>query len=215
MKATILDIETGARPIAEIEPLLPAITAPANYKDAEKIRAYIEQRRAELLSDAALDATLGRVLAVGILRHDSPPQFITPDDEAALLRDTWRELDDKAAGEITVTFCGHRFDFPFLARRSWALGVAVPEWFPRDGRFPRHAFYDLAELWQCGDRTETISLDRLARVLGLPGKTGDGADFARLFREDRPAALAYLENDLKLTRAIFERVSVRATPRND
>lgn len=82
----------------------------------------------------------------------------------------------------------------------------MPDWFPKDGRFPRHAFTDLAELWQCGDRTETISLDRLARLCGLPGKTGSGADFARLWRDDRKAALDYLTTDLTLTRDLWHRM---------
>jgi len=82
----------------------------------------------------------------------------------------------------------------------------VRDGFHADWRAPSRTHCDLLALWQCGDRAESISLDRLARVLGLPGKTGSGADFARLFGENRPAALAYLENDLKLTREVWLRV---------
>jgi len=206
MKSLILDIETGPGPLAKIEPLLPPIAAPSNWKDPAKIEAYLAEKRESLIADAALSAVTGRVLAVGLLR-DADPWFITDENEGDLLGKTWRELDCRKAGESVVTFCGHRFDLPFLARRSWALGVPVPVWFPRDGRFPRRAFTDLAEVWACGDRSETISLDRLAKLVGLPGKTGDGADFARLFATDRKAALDYLANDLRLTRAIFERLA--------
>jgi Predicted 3'-5' exonuclease related to the exonuclease domain of PolB len=205
----IVDIETGPRSLEEIEPLLPAIAAPTNYKDQTKIDGYVKERRDQLVAGAALSAVTGRVLAVGILRDDDSPCYIAPDDEAELLRKTWRELEHKRAGEVFVTFYGHRFDFPFLARRSWANRVAVPEWFPRDGRYPRHAFVDLAEFWQCGDRGESISLDRLAKFLGLPGKNGSGADFATIWQTDRAAALEYLASDLRLTRAIFERINLQ------
>ncbi len=212
MTPLILDIETGPRPVAEIEPLLPVITAPANYKDAEKIRAYTDQRRAELIRDAALDASLGRILCIGLLSSNGESRFIHDDtSEAALLRQFWTALESKRADEVFVTFNGSRFDWPFLFRRSLACGVAVPEWFPRDGRWPRRTHIDLLEAWQCGDRSETISLDRFARLLGLPGKSGSGAEFGLLWYSDRIRALEYLTHDLRLTLAIFERLHPRHT----
>jgi hypothetical protein len=202
MKPLVVDIETGPRPDAEA--FLPEITAPTNYKDEAKRSAYVVEKRLQLVADAGLDAALGRVLCAGLLRVGEPPRFIHNDaDEAALLKETWSALEQKKAGEAYVTFHGHRFDFPYLARRSFATGVTVPSWFPRDGRFPRYVFSDLAEVWSCGDRSETISLDRLARLCGLPGKSGSGADFARLWTEDRQAALSYLENDLRLTQQLW------------
>ncbi len=204
MKPFVLDLETAGR--ADAAEFLPPVEPPANYKDAAKIEAYLAEKRARQLETAALAADTARSLCVGILRCGKPPQFLHDGDEDALLRASWRELETRAADEVFTTFNGARFDWPMLARRSFALGVPVPVWFPRDGRWPARAHCDLLALWQCGDRAETISLDRLARVLGLPGKTGSGADFARLFGENRPAALAYLENDLKITREVWLRM---------
>lgn len=205
MKPYCVDIETGPRPDAS--EFLPPIEPPANCKDAAKIEAYLTDRRAKQLEQAALSAETGRVLCVGLLRDGAQPQHLHDDDEAALLRKTWLELETHDSSEVFVTFCGHRFDWPYLLRRSAALGVPAPNWFPRDGRFPKHAFCDVAELWQFGDRTETISLHRLARLCGLPGKTGHGANFAELWATDRPAALAYLRQDLELTRALWCRLA--------
>lgn len=201
----VIDLETGPRPDAA--DFLPPLEAPANYRDPEKIAAYLAERRAKQLADAALSAETGRILCAGLLRHGQEPQFIGDDDEGTLLRRFWRDLVTRDATDCFVGFCSHRFDWPFAVRRSYALGVPVPDWFPKDGRYPRHAFTDLAELWQAGDRTESISLDRLARLCGLPGKTGNGADFARLWREDPPAALAYLRQDLELTRDLWARMA--------
>lgn len=212
MKTIVLDIETSARPEAEIVDLLPAIEPPGNYRDPEKITAYLAEKRARLLTDAALDPVLGRVLVTGILAEGSF-EPITDEDEAALLRNTWVRIGDHfLAGCRVVTFCGHRFDFPFLARRSWALGVPVPHWFPRDGRWPRSVFIDLAEVWAAGDRGVTISLDRLARLCGVGRKTGSGSDFGLLWRTDRDAALRYLETDLRLTSVLAERMLAHDTP---
>src|SRR5262249_10509615 len=97
------------------------------------------------------------------------------------------------------------FDFPYLVRRSLVTGISIPRWLPRDGRFPRHMFCDLAEVWACGDRSETISLDRLARLCGLPGKSNSGTDFAGLWAEDHNAAIAYVRKDLELTLQLWER----------
>jgi len=62
------------------------------------------------------------VLVVGILRNGSGAQFLYDVDEKKLLRMTWLELETKEADEIFVTFNGSRFDWPMLARRSFALG---------------------------------------------------------------------------------------------
>jgi len=204
MKPFVIDIETSGR--IDAVDFLPEVTAPSNYRDEQKIQSYIVEKRAAQLEAAALSAVTGYVVVVGILRHSLEPRFIHHDDECRLLRLFWAELESRDSSEVFVTFCGHRFDLPFIVRRSFVLGVPVPEWFPRDGRFPRHAFTDLAELWQCGDRTETISLDRLARLCGLPGKTGNGAEFGKLWTHDRAAALDYLRRDLELTRDLATRM---------
>jgi len=205
MKPFIIDLETAGR--VDASEYLPPIEAPSNYKDAEKIRAYLEERHARQLEAAALSAETARILCVGILRNGMEAQFIHDDDEAKLLRKTWLELETKEADEIFVGFNSTKFDFPLLARRSYVLGVPVPTWFPADGRWPHRTHCDLFTLWQCGDRTETISLDRLARLCGLPGKTGNGADFGKLWQTDRPAALDYLRRDLQLTDALWRRMT--------
>jgi predicted PolB exonuclease-like 3'-5' exonuclease len=213
MMPFVIDIETAGR--TDAANFLPEITAPANYKDLAKIEAYLAEKRATQLESAALSAETARILCVGILRNDGESQFIHDQDESALLRATWRQAETREAHEVFVTFNGSRFDWPMLARRSYSVGVPVPSWFPVDGRWPPRTHCDLFALWQAGDRHESISLDRLARLCGLPGKSGSGANFAMLWQLDREAALDYLRRDLELTRDLWERMSRRppiATP---
>jgi len=202
MNPLIVDIETGPR--SDAVAFLPTPEAPANYKDAAKIAAYVEERRAKLLEDAALSAETAQILVVGLLRPGTEPIYIYADDEADTLAETWGKLGERRCNEVFVTFNGARFDWPMLVRRSYALGVPVPGWMPRDGRWPKRTHIDLFEWWQAGDRQTTISLDRLARLVGLPGKTDTGARFAAMWAADRPKALAYLAHDLDLTAAIAD-----------
>jgi hypothetical protein len=204
MNPLILDIETGPR--ADAIAFLPTPEAPANYKDPAKIAAYIEERKGALLDQAALSAETAQVLVIGLLRPGEEPAYIYAEDEADTLRETWGKLGERRCNEVFVTFNGARFDWPMLVRRSYALGVPVPGWMPRDGRWPKRTHVDLFEWWQAGDRQTTISLDRLARLVGLPGKTDTGARFAAMWAADRPKALAYLAHDLSLAAAIAERM---------
>jgi hypothetical protein len=115
---------------------------------------------------------------------------------------------NSACDEAIVTFNGHRFDLPYLIRRCWKLGVKISNTIQGPFRTPR--FIDLYEQWQCFDRQESISLDKLSGFLGVGEKSGSGKDFAALFASDRSAALAYLANDLKLTADCYHKMNPSA-----
>lgn len=201
----VLDIETAPR--TDAAAFLPNIEPPSNYKDPVKIDAYLVEKRQRQLEAAALSAETARILCVGLLRPGRDPHYVhCDDDESHLLREVWTVLGTRGTSEMFVTFNGSRFDWPMLIRRSFALGVPVPIWMPLDGRWPRRTHCDLLELWQSGDRTASISLDRLARLCGLAGKIGDGAHFAALWAQDRQAALDYLSRDLELTAELWSRM---------
>lgn len=100
------------------------------------------------------------------------------------------------------------FDLPFILRRSWILGVALPEWI-RNGRYWDRCFVDAMDVWACGNRDQAVGLDLAAATLGVGRKSGSGAHFASLWGgsdEERAHALEYLENDLRLTKSVAERI---------
>jgi hypothetical protein len=66
------------------------------------------------------------------------------------------------------------------------------------------------EAWKLGDFQASISLDRLAKHLGVGAKNGNGAHFAALLQEDRAAALDYLRNDIAMTVAVARKLGVVA-----
>jgi len=206
-KCAVFDIETGPRPVGEIIDLAPEVKAPANYKDKAKIDASIEEQLSDWLDRAALSAVTGQVLAVGWWQ-EGETTIIAGADESDTLTQTWARMEDAVRGGRTIVgFNSNRFDIPFLTRRSWALGVNIPDGiYGARGYVNQIAFMDLMDEWACGDRQSSIRLDTLARFLGVGEKNGTGAAFAELWEIDRPKALEYLRNDILITARVAARL---------
>jgi hypothetical protein len=187
--------------------MMPEFKAPANYSDPIKIAAVVTEKRNEWLEKAALCATTGTVLAIG-LRCDGKNLVFGSGDEAQDLRGFWAQVEKAAReGSVMVGFNIERFDLPFLVRRSWVLGVTVPMGVYAGRYLNHHVFFDIYTEWQCGNREATISLKRLGEFLGVGTKEDSMAKtFGAIWVTDRKAALAYLENDLVLTNAVADKI---------
>jgi hypothetical protein len=187
--------------------------------------ALAKQHFAAFKDKAALDATTGRVLAIGFQSGDDGPtsrgKFAIEDgkgDEAALLAAAfwakYAKCRTTAGGPRKLVGANIlQFDLPFLIRRSWILGVDVPATV-RNGRYFDQLFVDVREVWLCGQRwgeCSSSSLDSMSRALGVGAKNGNGADFAKLWSgtaDERNQAVEYLKNDLALTAAVAKRLGV-------
>ena len=194
----VFDIETGPRSREALLPLMPEFSAPSNWKDPAKIEACIKEKEEAWLEKAALDASTGRVLAIGI-RQGGTFEALTAEDERELLTRFWKRIAPEGEpAQKVIGFNSHRFDLPFLVRRSWMLRVSVPDGL-LEGRYRHPAFVDLYEIWQCYDRTASINLDTMAKALGVGAKNGEGKHFHILLQSDRKKAIEYLKNDLLMT----------------
>lgn len=208
----VFDIETGPLPTAELEDRIPKFEAPANYKDDAKIAAYITQKRLDWIERAALDATTGKIIAIGILdcREDGVEKISTLAGDEADIISAFSSIvmASGVSGWPLIGWNIFGFDLPFILRRSWIQRVALPEWI-RSGRYWDRCFVDAMDVWACGNREDRVSLDLAAASLGVGRKSGSGARFASLWNgseEERAHALEYLENDLRLTKAVAERI---------
>lgn len=208
----VFDIETGPLPTEQIRERMPQFEAPANFKDPAKIEAYITQKRLDWIERAALDATTGKILAIGILdcREAGVEKINTLAGDEADIISAFSSIVMASGGSgwplIGWNIFG--FDLPFILRRSWIQRVALPEWI-RSGRYWDRCFVDAMEVWACGNRDQAVSLDLASATLGVGRKSGSGAHFASLWNgseEERAHALEYLENDLRLTKAVAERI---------
>lgn len=211
MNTTVFDIETGPLPDIILDALMPEFEAGANLKDPDKIAADIAKKKVRFKEQAALSPLTGRVLAVGFLPDFGKESVIIgDDDEKVLLGRVWDHFRTGGGygGHYRPQFVGfniHGFDLPFLVKRSWVNNVAIPP-NVRQGRYWADWFIDLRETWQLGDRQSEGSLDSICRALGLGEKNGSGAEFAKLWREDREQAIKYLLNDLNMTAALAARL---------
>jgi 3'-5' exonuclease len=99
-----------------------------------------------------------------------------------------------------VSFNGHTFDLPVLRYRAMmhrvsAPGLAARAYFDRAGS----DMIDLCDLLSAQERHARVSLQELARVLGLPGKPAgvDGAQVETMMSQGRIADVAdYCRSDV-------------------
>jgi len=207
----IFDIETGALPFGElvIPAFNPADVKLGNTKDpdkiAERIRQAEENHVTDYIKNAALDALSGQVLCIGYRLDRNEPAILSSDadGEAAMLRQWWELLDAWERHTRIIGFNIKAFDLPFLIKRSWKHRVTVPYWI-RNGRYWNDLIVDLREVWQLGDNRAHGSLGAISRHLGLGEKTGNGADFANLWKTNRQAAIDYCLQDVKLTQQVAD-----------
>ncbi len=198
------DIETEALPDKELEHDLPFFEAPSTWKDPQKIAAYVDKKRLEYVEKAALSPLTGRVLAIGV-QSDKDGPGVFEGNEGNLLETFWQYFRHNNEAQW-VGHNTHSFDWPFLIKRSWKLGITVPSGI-KDGKWYRPNLRDTMEMFTGGSYGERISLDRLGRFFGVGSKGGkSGAHFAETYHNDKPAAIEYLYNDLALTQAVFERM---------
>jgi hypothetical protein len=186
----------------------------ANYvSDCEKA---VQEAWKDFYDRAALDPTTGRVLAIGygVVRPDGIwyCMDLAGSDERNLIRRHWLFVESlrKRAGKL-VSFNGHRFDYPFLRRRSWAYAdVKPPNLVTKYRKMEDFCIDALEEYRTGGSWSENISLDDLGMMLGLGGKTEGmtGALFYQVLKDDAGKALDYLARDVELTYLVAQRMEL-------
>lgn len=218
----IFDIETGPLPEEQLKELYQeptyeefAANCDQRWKEETK-REKFEAAKVEgwkrFVERAALSPVTGNVLAIGMRNDAGKSAILDCVDEPKALANFWGKY--KKAHDANNTICGFNiagFDVPFLVRRSWLLNVEIPATvFDASGRYLDRIFVDLMARWQCGRREDSIKLDALAKALGVGAKPNgvNGGDFHKLWKNDQPAATAYLLNDLDMTAKCAARMGV-------
>lgn len=179
----------------------------------------------EAMEQAALSPIIGRVLAIGYYSPDfnnGAVGIAGRSDEASevnLLNGFWKLYQQKRQEGWTLAgFNIHGFDLPFLAQRSWILGVQVPinRVLAKGKWIDDETFVDLRKIWnlnqnQFGCSAVKNDLRNVSSVLGVHGKTEgmSGGDFWKLWQgseEDRKQAINYLRDDMLATYQVAERL---------
>jgi hypothetical protein len=203
-----LDIESVGIP--DCETYLEPCKAPDNYKDPQKIEAYIREAREKQVEKAALDVDLGRVIALGINRPGYPTEVWTTErrTEADLLEqfwDIWRTHSGK--GGRMVTYAGLHFDLPFLLRRSLYLCVPAP--YLQLDKYRHPDVIDVQAILSMDGKLTWRSLSFFLNRFGYDGLEPDitGAEIAKAYAEgDWPAIERHCCLDVDGTKWLAERI---------
>lgn len=142
------------------------IEAPKNYKDPEKVEAYIKAKKAEKYTKSALTWHTGKLFSFATVNVKDPTDIFFQ-----------HSLDEKRLLETIAVACscmelwsksGLDFDYGFIVGRMIVHGVKVPASFYKfqmckdiDTYFGRRG---------CG---QILSLEAYAHGLGIEGKFGD------------------------------------------
>lgn len=212
-----LDIETiPARDPAIIAQIAADVKPPAAMKKAETIAEWEATKKAEAVEEAvsktSFDGGYGQVCCIGWTWDDEEPNHAT----LGLTCDTEKAVIRALAGTIRPSFempviVGHYvadFDLRFLWQRAFALGVTMPAWWPKDPKPWSKEVHDTMHMW-AGSKG-TIGLDKLCRILGIPGKGDmDGSMVAGMFERGEYEAIAtYCMDDVERVRAVHRKMMI-------
>ena len=160
MNYLIFDIETRALSLEEVKKrdIMPTFKAPSNYKDPDKIAAKEAEHETEVMSKAALDATLSEVCAIGYIGEDEEFNVLLG-DESEILTKFWNLCRDQVNdyGKI-IGFNIVGFDLPYLIRRSFIRQIPICEGVKRGRYFNDSHVIDLADIWKINDKNLIIYL---------------------------------------------------------
>jgi 3'-5' exonuclease len=112
-------------------------------------------------------------------------------------------------GPDLVTYNGRSFDLPVLALRSLRHGVAM-SWYYQGRvrhRYSEEGHLDLCDMLSDHGAARSLSLDAVARLIGLPGKVGvDGSQVEGLYRAGQLDTIkSYCLADVAQTSLLFLR----------
>lgn len=208
------DIETAPYLRDLLDPLMPEFEAPGNYKDAAKIAAAIEEKKQKWVDNAALNPMLSHVATIGY--HDSSvaansgviiDECSDRDDYQIIKKflDTCKE--GYLGKKIIIGWNIFEFDLPYILRRAWKHRLDTSHIQLRNNRYWPEYFIDLRAIWGLGQYQCGGNLGEVAQFFGFGGKTGDGAEFSKLYygtAEEKQKALDYAVNDVVITSSVGE-----------
>lgn len=221
MKTIFFDIETIPSQLPGVrDEFIAAVQAPSKFSKPESIAKWLRENR-EAEGEAAwlktsFDGGLGHVVCIGLAVDNEPARsYQVPADaygnrnhEAELLINFFSDLTDTGRSVLV----GHNiigFDLPFLWKRCMVLGIKPPQWFPRNpSKYSSEMVRDTMLLWDQEQRAG-VSMDRLCKLLGIPGK-GDisGADVWPMVEAgDIEGVAEYCRADVERTRLMFKRMT--------
>src|SRR5262249_43208719 len=146
------------------------------YTD-EDDRGRFESDTVGQVGNLSRDLAVGQVgnLSRGVIGWNEALEQFTL-DEPAMLREFWSKLEGFSVRRDLIV--GHNifdFDLKFIYKRSVICGVR-PSVDLSFARYRSQPIFDTMHEWEKWGYGSKISLDKLARILGLPSSKAGGMD---------------------------------------
>ncbi len=200
----VFDIETAANLRADKFWSLKKFEAPGNYKDPEKIKAAIEEKRFDAMAKSGLTPWTGRVTCIVAFDGREWKQFFG-EDEAKILSDFGIYL----AQNLGMTLIGKNsktFDVGFLVGRYIAHDMGVPKLL-RGTDKPT----DINDCFGYSSQGIRGSLSDYAFLMDYKGKLAHGSEAQSMYNETvfDPSKwnelVAYCTQDVAITHEFLTR----------
>lgn len=208
----VVDIETIPEQNPDMSKYREGITAPGQYKKPESIQKWLDENADAMAEEkwlkTSLDGTYGQICCIGAKAENGETLLMAGNNERDILALFWSWCDDQLIGREPM-FIAHnaKFDLPFLFHRSVINGTKPVRGFKPHGKHG-YSHYCTMEAW--AGYNGRIGLDRLAKALGLGGKTEgfSGADVWPAYQKgDFEKIAGYCIDDVLLTEQVYNRLT--------
>ncbi len=200
MTKLFFDIETLPAP-EELHEILKEIHQ-KKVDDGKKVPLTVE----EYIEQTNFDGAFGRIACISYAINNQPAETFRGEEKQILLG-FWnlaKEIDQ------FIGFNVFDFDFRFIYQRSVILGVK-PSKYLSFARYKDFPIYDVMYEWGKWNMQSKISLDTLAKALGIPSSKGgevEGKDVAKAYEDGKIDLICkYCEADVEVTRKIYNRMN--------
>lgn len=171
---------------------------------------------------AGIYAEFGKIICIsaGYFVHTGAQKLLRiksfyGDDEQAVLQNFLESLALFADRKHLLELCGHNireFDIPYLCRRALIGGLTLPPVLHFHGKKPWEVrLLDTLQLWRFGDHRNSVSLNLLAGVLGIPTPKDDidGSQVGAAYwqRGELPRIVTYCQKDVLTVAQVILRFS--------
>ncbi len=201
-----LDIETLPAPEHTHETLkeIHAYRKKKREQNGEKYNRSFEQ----FLAETGLDGTFGRIFCISYAINDDMIHCICDESEKKMLESFWEAAQDV---DLFVGFNVMDFDLKYIIQRSIVHGVK-PKTKVRlsFARYRSDPIYDIMHEWNLWGHGRNVSLDSLARALGIQSsKTNmDGSEVFAYYKKGKHKEICdYCNADVEVTRKIYKRMN--------
>lgn len=202
-----LDIETLPSEVFDMEAAKKRITPPANYKDADKIAAYIDEQAAKAHAKTSLNGGYGRIACIGVADEEKTVQILTGTEQEILAKFYDFMMKDNT---LHAQLCGHNiiaFDLPFIWRRAVVNGCPLYTGFPLHVRWNGTQVFDTMIEWE--QNHGFISQSELCSILGIEcADEIDGSQVAEAWaRGEQQKVYDHCRADVERVREIYKRMT--------